>query len=102
MSFFSNVPARTRARPSAEVITREPDLAAIEHYHELIAQRPALLDEKIKLHERIIDEFNLVSLEKLPREELVRQVRSYLGEYMRSERLSLNEREVKAFEEEIE
>src|SRR5438309_702301 len=103
MSFFSNVPARTRVRPqpSAEVITREPDLPAIEHYHELIAQRPALLDEKIKLHERIIDEFNLVSLEKLPREELVRQVRAYLGEYMRSERLSLNEREVQAFADEV-
>ncbi len=101
MSFFSNVPARTRARPSAEVITREPDLAAIEHYHELIAQRPALLDEKLKLHERIIDEFNLVSLEKLPREDLVREVRAYLGEYMRTERLSLNQPELLAFADEI-
>src|SRR6266851_5823097 len=101
MSFFSNVPARTRARPSAEVITREPDLAAIEHYHELIAQRPALLDEKLKLHERIIDEFNLVSLEKLPREDLIREVRAYLGEYVRTERLSLNQRELQAFAEEV-
>ena len=101
MSFFSNVPARTRARPSAEVITREPDLAAIEHYHELIAQRPALLDEKLKLHERIIDEFNPVSLEKLPREDLVREVRAYLGEYMRTERLSLNQPELLAFADEI-
>src|SRR6266699_5693459 len=102
MSFFSNVTPRTRAQPIAEVITREAAPVAKEHiYSELIAQRPALLDEKLKLHARIIDEFNLVSLEKLPREELVRQVRSYLGEYMRSERLSLNEREVQAFAEEI-
>ncbi len=101
MSFFSNVPARTRARPSAEVITRQPDLAATEHYHELMAQRPALLDEKLKLHERIIDEFNLVSLEKLPREDLVREVRAYLGEYMRTERLSLNQPELLAFADEI-
>jgi len=101
LSFFSNVPTRPRVRPGAERVTPEPDLAAIEHYNELVAQRPALLDEKIKLHERIIDEFNLVSLEKLPREELVRQVRSYLGEYMRSERLSLNEREVQAFADEV-
>jgi pilus assembly protein CpaF len=101
LSFFSNVSTRPRVRPSAEPFTPEPDLAAIEHYHELIAQRPALLDEKLKLHERIIDEFNLVSLEKLPREELVRVVRGYLGEYMRSERLSLNEREVQAFADEV-
>ena len=38
-------------------------------------RRPALLEEKLKLHARIIDEFNLVLLEKLPRAELVRQVR---------------------------
>jgi pilus assembly protein CpaF len=101
MSFFSNVPTPTRARPGAKVITREPDLAAIEHYRELIAQRPALLDEKLKVHERIIDEFNLAALEKLPREELAREVRAYLGEYMRTERLSLNQRELQAFAEEI-
>jgi pilus assembly protein CpaF len=102
MSFFSNVPTRTRARPSAAgVITREPNLAAIEHYRELMAQRPALLDEKLKLHARIIDEFNLISLEKLPREDLVREVRTYLGEYMRKERLSLNQKEMLAFADEI-
>src|SRR5215510_9424107 len=102
MSFFSNVTPRTRAQPIAEVITREPAPVAKEHiYSELIAQRPALLDEKIKLHERIIDEFNLVSLEKLPREELVRQVRAYVVEYMRTERLSLNQKELLAFADEI-
>src|SRR5262249_21084522 len=101
MSFFSNVTTRTRAQPAAEP-TREPAPAAKEHiYSELIAQRPALLDEKLKLHERIIDEFNLVSLEKLPREDLVREVRAYLGEYVRTERLSLNQRELQAFAEEV-
>jgi pilus assembly protein CpaF len=101
MNFFSNLPARTRARPSSDAVTRASDVVALEHYHELIAQRPALLDEKLKLHERIIDEFNLVSLEKLPREDLVREVRTYLGEYMRNERLSLNQKELQAFAEEI-
>jgi pilus assembly protein CpaF len=83
------------------VVTRAPDVVALEHYRELMAQRPALLDEKLKLHERIIDEFNLVSLEKLPREDLVREVRAYLGEYMRTERLSLNQKELQAFADEI-
>src|SRR5947207_13898367 len=102
MSFFSNVTTRTRPQPIAEVIPREPAPVAKEHiYSELIAQRPALLDEKLKRHERIIDEFNLISLEKLPREDLVREVRTYLGEYMRNERLSLNQKELQAFAEEI-
>jgi pilus assembly protein CpaF len=101
MNFFSNVSSRTRTRPSTDVVTLAPDTAALEHYHELMAERPALLDEKLKLHERIIDEFNLISLEKLPREDLVREVRAYLGEYMRNERLSLNQKEQQAFAEEI-
>src|SRR5215467_11957747 len=102
MSFFSNVTPRTRPRPIAEVIPREPAPVAKEHiYSELIAQRPALLDEKLKLHERIIDEFNLASLDKLPRDDLAREVRNYLGEYMRTERLTLNQRELQAFAEEI-
>src|SRR5207245_10697441 len=101
MNFFSNVASRTRARPSTDVVTHAPDRVALEHYHELMAQRPALLDEKLKLHARIIDEFNLVSLEKLPREDLVREVRTYLGEYMRNERLSLNQKELLAFADEV-
>src|ERR1700704_7085903 len=98
MTFFSNVTSRTRAQPIAEVIPREPAPVEKEHvYSELIAQRPALLDEKLKLHARIIDEFNLVSLEKLPREDLVREVRAYLGEYVRTERVSFHQRKQLAF-----
>jgi len=70
-------------------------------YQELTARRPALLDEKLKLHARIIDEFNLVQLEKLPRAELVRQVRSYVADYVRSERITLNQRELDVFSDEI-
>ena len=72
-----------------------------ELYRELITQRPALLDEKVKLHARIIDEFNLAALEKLSREDLSREVRNYLNTYARDERLSLNQRELQAFAEEI-
>src|SRR5690349_17516791 len=102
MTFFSNVTPRTRAQPVAEVVTREPAPVAKKHiYSELIAQRPALLDEKLKLHARIIDEFNLVSLEKLPREDLVRQVTAYVAAYVRSEKISLNQRELEIFSAEI-
>jgi pilus assembly protein CpaF len=109
MSFFSNVtrrdreqssaPGRPARAPSTKLVPRERplDQELLYHdYHELISQRPALLDEKVKLHERIIDEFNLTTLEKLPREDLAREVRNYLGEYAKIERLSLNQRELLA------
>src|SRR6195256_4924374 len=98
MSFFSNVTTRTQVQSNAEVITREPAPVEKEQvYRELMAQRPAMLDEKLKLHARIIDEFNLVSLEKLPREDLVREVRAYLSEYVRTERVSFHQRKQLAF-----
>ena len=68
--FFSNAaPTRPRGNGSFDHV-EEATLTKESLYHELITQRPALLDEKVKLHARIIDEFNLLSLEKLPREDL--------------------------------
>ena len=99
MSFFFPS-SRPQPKPSLEL----EKLAVLEKdtlYRELITQRPALLDEKLKLHARIIDEFNLLSLEKLSREDLTREVCSYVGEYSRNERLSLNQKELQAFAEEI-
>src|SRR6266480_2076833 len=96
MSFFK--------QSGTQIIRRERPLEEdflYHDYHELLRQRPALLDEKVKLHERIIDEFNLTSLEKLPREDLAREVRNFLVEYARTERLSLNQREQLALAEEI-
>ena len=82
MSFFQKTAVPNAKQEALRVI--EMDRAANRKGAALSradhAQRPALLDEKLKLHERIIDEFNLASLEKLPREDLVREVRAYLGE----------------------
>ncbi len=70
-------------------------------YKDLIDRRPALLEEKLKLHARIIDEFNLTLLDKLPRAELVRQVNAYVAKYVRAEKISLNQKELEIFSEEI-
>src|SRR4051812_21156602 len=70
-------------------------------YQHLIARRPTLLDEKLKLHARIIDEFNLALLEKLPSTELARQVRAYVAKYVQAEKISLNQRELEIFSNEI-
>src|SRR5262249_13894628 len=108
MSFFkqsSNQLVRRERPPASGQVVRgerpvEKELL-YNDYHELLRQRPALLDEKVKLHERIIDDFNLASLEKLSREDLAREVRNFLNEYVKTERLSLNQRELHAFAEEI-
>ena len=63
--------ARAHVNGGADARQAVAAVATEKMYDELIAQRPALLDEKVKIHERIIDEFNLASLEKLPRSELV-------------------------------
>jgi pilus assembly protein CpaF len=70
-------------------------------YSDLMARRPALLEEKLKLHSRIIDEFNLALLEKLSPEELHRQVQSYVNNYVRAERISLNQKELEVFTSEV-
>jgi pilus assembly protein CpaF len=70
-------------------------------YQELIDRRPALLDEKLKLHTKIIDEFNLSVLEKLSRGDLIQEIRSYVADYVRAERITLNQRELDIFAAEI-
>ena len=103
MSFFFNGSASRRpaTETAADPIQAAVVLEAETIYHEAISQRPALLDEKVKLHERIIDEFNLASLDKLPREELVGVVHTFVSNYVRAEKLSLNQKEQLAFSEEI-
>jgi len=98
MSFLFGTVQRVSSGPQP---TTAADSEAEAVYRDLIARRPALLDEKLKLHARIIDEFNLTVLEKLPREELVKQVTAYVAVYVRAEKISLNQRELEIFTDEI-
>src|SRR5258708_19176587 len=103
MSFFSD--ARSVERPTAPIAVRTPPAPredeTAQFYRDLIERRPALLEEKLKLHARIIDDFNLALLEKLPQEEFVRQIRAYVERYVRAENLSLNQKELNIFNEDI-
>jgi pilus assembly protein CpaF len=102
MSFlFANRPTAEPSRPQEHNGAAVNGHDAGTVYRELIERRPALVEEKLKLHARIIDEFNLTLLEKLPREELVRQVHAYVANYVRTENVSLNQRELGIFSEEI-
>jgi pilus assembly protein CpaF len=101
MSFLFDVPPLAPERPRAPSGNGADVVHAETLYKDLIDRRPALLEEKLKLHARIIDEFNLTLLDKLPRAELVRQVNAYVAKYVRAEKISLNQKELELFSEEI-
>ena len=79
----------------------EPVADPLKIYREIIDRRPALLEEKLKLHTRIIDEFNLAQFERLSREDMTKQIRDYVFQYLQAESISLNQQELGLFVEEI-
>jgi pilus assembly protein CpaF len=105
MSFLFSNSGKLDRRVGATV-TPKPFLADrprtdVDGHNELLSQRPALLDEKLKLHGRIIEEFNLALLEKLSPEELRREIQAYVAKYIRTERISLNQKELETFTTEV-
>ena len=60
-----------------------------------------LLDAKVRLHRRLIEEINLSALEKLPEEEIRRHVQQLVSQYVLVERLALNAQELGEFVSEI-
>src|SRR5664280_3494622 len=60
-----------------------------------------MLDAKVRLHRRLIEEVNLSALEKLPEEETRRHVQRLVSQYVLAERLALNTQELAAFVSEI-
>jgi pilus assembly protein CpaF len=102
MGFLFNLSQGTPDRSQSQATNgAQPPIDGEPLYKDLVAQRPALLEEKLKLHARIIDEFNLTLLEKLPRAELVKQVNAYVSNYVSTEKISLNQRELNVFSAEI-
>lgn len=103
MSFFGHSKLAPVSKPTAVElpVARRSTVEAQTLYQDLIDRRPALLDEKLKLHTLIIDEFNLANLEKLSRQELIREIRSYVANYVLAEKISLNQKELDIFAEEI-
>jgi pilus assembly protein CpaF len=103
MSFLFEVSPHAGPAPAVPQVNGA-HLAAVgaeAPHQDLVAKRNTLLEEKLKLHARIIDEFNLTLLEKLPRAALVKQVNAYVASYVRSEKISLNQKELEVFSEEI-
>ena len=60
-----------------------------------------LLDAKVRLHRRLIEEINLSALEKLPEEEMRQHIQKLVTQYIVVERLALNTQELNEFVSEI-
>src|SRR6202165_3777013 len=60
-----------------------------------------LLDAKVRLHRRLIEETNLSALEKLPDDEMRKHVLQLVSQYIMTERLALNAQELADFVSEI-
>ncbi len=60
-----------------------------------------VLDARVRIHRMLIEEINLVALERLPREEMRRQVSDFVAEKVRAERLALNVAELESLIDDI-
>jgi pilus assembly protein CpaF len=60
-----------------------------------------LLDAKVRLHRRLIEEVNLSALEKLPEDEMRQHIQQLVTQYIVVERLALNQQELTEFVSEI-
>src|SRR4051812_7574635 len=91
-------PAATHPAPGSDA---SPPAAAIGA--RMIIEEPppprapadnSMLDLRLKLHARLIDEIDLSKLDKLEESEMRRQVRKLVGDFAREERLALNTSEL--------
>ena len=60
-----------------------------------------VIDARARLHRMLIEEINLVALERLPRDEMRRQVHDFVSEKTRQERMAINVAELEALVDEI-
>ena len=66
-----------------------------------LLQKPELIDAKVRLHRKLIDELNLSLIDKISRVELRDQVHDLVSDHVLSERIPLNASELEAFVDEV-
>ncbi|TIV31903.1 MAG: CpaF family protein, partial [Mesorhizobium sp.] len=49
-----------------------------------------VLDARVRIHRMLLEEINLVALERLPKDEMRRQVHEFVSEKTREERMAIN------------
>jgi len=89
--------------PMSWMVVAEPEPAKdkppYESANPLLSDK--LLDAKVRLHRRLIEEVNLSALEKLPEDEMRQHIQQLVTQYIVVERLALNTQELNEFVLEI-
>src|SRR5262249_49920352 len=80
--------------PVAAIVQTETPVPPAPAVAAAAAPRDDLLDIRLKLHGRLIDELDLSKLDKLDEAQMRRQVRALVGDFARDERLALNSSEL--------
>src|SRR5262252_9483294 len=92
-------PAAAVAEAPAPAAPAEPAPDPVAVANRLLSEK--LLDAKVRLHRRLIEEINLSVLEKMPEDEIRRHVHGLVAQYVLTERLALNAKELESFVDEI-
>src|SRR5271166_891967 len=80
----------------------EPSADPVLHnIHANLLLTDKLLDAKVRLHRRLIEEINLQALERLPEDQIRAHVQGLVTQYILVERLALNQQELNDFVSEI-
>jgi len=100
--FADEAPApKPQARPAPAAAQAEPEppapAPAAKPAAPVSQAREKILDAKVILHRKMLEEFNLVALEKLPRKQLWAEIHKFVSSYVAKERLALNNAELDEF-----
>jgi pilus assembly protein CpaF len=94
--------------PSSPALVAAQSAAPAEPVVETVPAAPVnplhsekLLDAKVRLHRKLIEEINLSALEKLPPDEVRGQIQKLVAQYVLAERLAINAQELDEFVSEI-
>src|SRR5215208_1119448 len=88
--------------PSLQVVAELPKLEPNpEPAPSVSPLRDKLLDAKVRLHRRLIEEINLSAIEKVSEGEVRRQISALVAQYVLAERIALNAQELEEFVDEI-
>jgi pilus assembly protein CpaF len=92
-------PAAAASQAAAAEPVKVPDLVLPDSDPSMLRQR--LLDAKLRIHGRIIDEINLATVEKIPIKELRPQIHALVAQHVATERLVLNASEFETFVDDV-
>ena len=83
-------PAAAPAPPAPTKLNLSGDTDAPVESAASVSAADSMLDMRLRLHARLIDEIDLSKLDKLDETDMRKQVRRLVGDFARTERLALN------------